>query len=63
MNEGTMQEWPVADGARVKEAQPRYLTGSEKSVREIESPAFATRKLIGGIGEVYPVGAVLAVVS
>jgi len=60
MEEGTLAEWLVADGANVTEGQLLYALESEKSVQEIESPASGTLKIIASTGEVYPVGTVLA---
>jgi pyruvate/2-oxoglutarate dehydrogenase complex dihydrolipoamide acyltransferase (E2) component len=60
MNEATLSEWMVVDGATVAEGQPLYALESEKSVQEIESPARGTLKIIAAIGAVYEVGAVLA---
>jgi pyruvate/2-oxoglutarate dehydrogenase complex dihydrolipoamide acyltransferase (E2) component len=60
MNEATLSEWMVADGADVAEGQPLYALESDKSVQEIESPASGTLKIIATIGTVYEVGAVLA---
>jgi pyruvate/2-oxoglutarate dehydrogenase complex dihydrolipoamide acyltransferase (E2) component len=60
MNEGTLTEWLVADGAAIAEGEPLYALESEKSVQEIPSPATGTVKIIAEVGEVYEVGAVLA---
>lgn len=60
MNEATLSEWMVADGADVAEGQPLYALESDKSVQEIESPASGRLKIIATIGIVYEVGAVLA---
>lgn len=63
MNEGTIAEWLVSDGAVVKEGQPMYVIESDKSTQEIESPASGKVKIIGQVGEVYQVGTVIAEVS
>jgi pyruvate/2-oxoglutarate dehydrogenase complex dihydrolipoamide acyltransferase (E2) component len=34
MNEGTLSQWLIADGAPVKEGEPLYALESEKSVQE-----------------------------
>ena len=60
MNEAILAEWMVADGAAVTEGQALYAIESDKSTQEIESPASGTVKHIALVGEVYPVGAVLA---
>ncbi len=59
MNEGSLSQWLIADGATVKEGEPLYALESEKSVQEIESPASGTLKILVPPGEVYPVGTVL----
>ena len=63
MNEGTLAEWLIADGAEVKEGQPLYSLESEKSVQEIEAPASGTLKIIKAAGEVYTVGTVLGEIA
>lgn len=60
MNEGTLTEWLVADGAEVAEGQPLYALESDKSVQEIEAPASGTLKIVATEGEVYQVGDLLA---
>jgi pyruvate/2-oxoglutarate dehydrogenase complex dihydrolipoamide acyltransferase (E2) component len=60
MNEATLVEWMVLDGAEVQEGQPLYAIESEKSVQEIEAPASGRLKIIAKIGDIYEVGAVLA---
>ena len=63
MNEGSISQWLVADGARVDAGQPMYSLESDKSVVEIESPAAGTLRIIGRVGEVYSVGTVIAEIS
>jgi pyruvate/2-oxoglutarate dehydrogenase complex dihydrolipoamide acyltransferase (E2) component len=60
MNEATLAEWMVADGAAVSEGQALYAIESDKSTQEIESPASGTLRIIAEAGAVYEVGAVLA---
>lgn len=60
MNEGTISEWLVADGASVKEGEALYALESDKSVQEIEAPVSGTLKIVAQSGEVYEVGALLA---
>ncbi|MBK5010931.1 biotin/lipoyl-binding protein [Pseudomonas sp. S60] len=60
MNEGTLAEWLVADGATVKEGEVLYALESDKSVQEIEAPASGTLKIVAPAGETYEVGALLA---
>jgi pyruvate/2-oxoglutarate dehydrogenase complex dihydrolipoamide acyltransferase (E2) component len=59
MEEGTLAEWMVGDGATVVEGQPLYALESDKSVQEVESPASGTLKILAQPGEVYKVGDVL----
>jgi pyruvate/2-oxoglutarate dehydrogenase complex dihydrolipoamide acyltransferase (E2) component len=59
MNEGTLTEWLVADGAEVAQGQVIYALESEKSVNEIEAPASGKLKITAQAGEVYEVGTVL----
>lgn len=59
MEEGTLAEWLVADGAAVTEGQPLYVLESDKSAQEIESPGAGTLKIAATTGEVYKVGDVL----
>ena len=60
MNEATLAEWMAEDGVAVTKGQPLYAIESDKSVQEIEAPASGMLKIIGRVGEVYEVGAVLA---
>jgi pyruvate/2-oxoglutarate dehydrogenase complex dihydrolipoamide acyltransferase (E2) component len=63
MNEATLSQWLIADGALVVAGEPLYSIESEKSVEEIESPASGTLKIMATVGETYPVGTVLAEIS
>ena len=63
MNEATLSQWLIADGAQVAAGEPLYSIESEKSVEEIESPASGTLKIMATVGETYPVGTVLAEIS
>jgi pyruvate/2-oxoglutarate dehydrogenase complex dihydrolipoamide acyltransferase (E2) component len=60
MEEGTLSEWLIADGAAVEQGQPLYTLESEKSAQEIESPASGTLKILAQAGGTYRVGVVLA---
>ena len=59
MDEGTLSEWLIADGAAVTQGQPLYALESEKSVQEIEAPASGLLKILRPKGEVYKVGTVI----
>jgi len=61
MEEGTLAEWLLADGAEVKEGQLLYVLESDKSAQEVESPASGILKIAvaAGTGDVLKVGDVL----
>jgi len=63
MNEGTLAEWLVADGAAVEQGQPLFSLESDKSVEEIQAPASGTLKIVKPAGEVYEVGTVLGEIA
>lgn len=56
MQQGTLVEWLVADGAEVTEGQPIYNLEIEKSVMEVEAPASGILHQTGKAGEEYSVG-------
>jgi pyruvate/2-oxoglutarate dehydrogenase complex dihydrolipoamide acyltransferase (E2) component len=58
--EGTLTEWLVADGGRVEAGKPLYTLELDKSVQEVEAPASGTLKVHAAVGEVYPVGELVA---
>jgi len=59
VNEGTVAEWLIADGAQVRQGQPLFSLESEKSIEEIGAPAAGTLKIIKKAGESYAVGTVI----
>lgn len=59
MSEGTLAEWLAADGEQVTAGNVIYALESEKSVQEIEAPVSGILRIIGIVGEVYPVGEVI----
>ena len=63
MNEATLVEWLVPDGAAVKQGQPLYALESEKAVEEVEAPASGTLKIVAAPGETYEIGTLLAEIS
>ncbi len=63
MEEGTLTEWLVADGATVKAGEPLYSLESDKSVVEIEAPASGRVRIKAKAGETYQVGAVLGEIA
>ena len=60
MEEGTLAEWLLSDGAEVQQGQALYSLESEKSIQEIESPASGRLRIIASPGATYKVGEVLA---
>lgn len=63
MNEGTLAEWSVADGATVTAGEILFLIESDKSTTEIEAPASGTLRIIKPAGEDYEVGTILGVIE
>ncbi|KGE03707.1 dihydrolipoamide acetyltransferase family protein [Pseudohaliea rubra] len=64
MDEGTVQEWLVAEGDTVAAGQAIVLVETDKIVNEVEvDRAGVIRRLVAETGENYPVGALLAVVA
>ncbi len=63
MQNGTLVEWLVPDGAAVKEGQPIYNLEIEKSIMEIEAPASGTLRQSGVAGEEYAVGDAIGVID
>lgn len=59
MQEGTLTEWLVADGAKVTEGQPIYVLELEKSTMDVESPAEGFLRQVGVAGTTYKVGEVI----
>jgi hypothetical protein len=59
MQTGVLQEWLVADGARVEEGQPIYTIEAEKVVQEIEAPASGILRQVAAKGGTYKVGELL----
>lgn len=63
MTEGTLVEWHVDEGATVKAGDLLYTLESEKTAQDVEAPIDGTLQRIGVEGEVYPVGAVVGLIS
>jgi pyruvate/2-oxoglutarate dehydrogenase complex dihydrolipoamide acyltransferase (E2) component len=59
MEEGTLSEWLVADGAFVEAGTPLFSVESDKSTTEVEAPVSGTLEIIGETGSAYPVGTVI----
>lgn len=56
MSEGTLAEWKVEDGATVKEGDVIYVLETDKTARDIESPASGKLIQKAAAGETYDVG-------
>lgn len=56
MQEGTLAEWKVADGATVKEGDVIYVLETDKTARDIEAPTSGTLTHKAEAGETYDVG-------
>ncbi len=63
MEEGTLAEWLVADGAAVEAGAPIYSLESDKSVQEVEAPVTGIIRIIGKVGETYPVGELIGTID
>jgi pyruvate/2-oxoglutarate dehydrogenase complex dihydrolipoamide acyltransferase (E2) component len=59
MQQGTIAEWLVPDGANVTEGQPIYVLEIEKSTMDVESPASGVLRQIASVGTAYKVGEVV----
>jgi pyruvate/2-oxoglutarate dehydrogenase complex dihydrolipoamide acyltransferase (E2) component len=60
MQEGTITEWLVPDGAQVSVGQLIYLIETEKTTTEVESPFAGKISLLVDAGETYSVGTAIA---
>ena len=60
LQEGTLVEWLVPDGGRVEDGAALYTLELDKAVQEIAAPAAGTLKVHAAVGQVYPVGALIA---
>ncbi len=56
MIQGVINEWKVADGAKVEKGQVILEISTEKLLNEIEAPATGTIKIIVPEGEVATCG-------
>jgi pyruvate/2-oxoglutarate dehydrogenase complex dihydrolipoamide acyltransferase (E2) component len=59
MQEGTLVEWLVADGADVSDGAPLYTLELDKAVQEVTAPAAGKLKVHAEVGQVYPVGTLI----
>lgn len=64
MDEGTVTEWLVSEGAQVSKGDPVVAVESSKLSGEIEAPADGVlRRIVAQAGETLPVGASVGVVA
>jgi pyruvate/2-oxoglutarate dehydrogenase complex dihydrolipoamide acyltransferase (E2) component len=56
MQEGTLAEWKVEDGAEVKEGEVIYVLETDKTARDIEAPASGKLVIKAPAGELYDCG-------
>lgn len=56
MQEGTLSEWLVPDGARVTEGQPIYNLEIEKASMEVEAPGSGILRQKEAAGGSFPPG-------
>lgn len=63
VDEGTLAEWFVADGASVTAGQPLYSMESDKSVQEIEAPCSGVLRILEAAGGTFKVGTVIGEIS
>jgi pyruvate/2-oxoglutarate dehydrogenase complex dihydrolipoamide acyltransferase (E2) component len=63
MEEGTIAQWLVADGATVTDGQPLYSLESEKSVQEIEAPCSGKLRILEAAGGTFKVGTVIGEIA
>ncbi len=64
MTQGTLNQWSVAEGARVNKGDPLLEVETDKIVNTVESPVSGLlRRIVAATGETLPVGALLAVLA
>jgi pyruvate/2-oxoglutarate dehydrogenase complex dihydrolipoamide acyltransferase (E2) component len=60
MEEGTIIEWLVADGATVATGQVLYRLDTDKTELDVEAPVGGVLRILAQAGGCYPVGAEVA---
>jgi pyruvate/2-oxoglutarate dehydrogenase complex dihydrolipoamide acyltransferase (E2) component len=60
MQEGTLVEWLVPDGTHVENGAALYTLELDKATQEVTAPAAGTLRVHAAVGQVYPVGALIA---
>ncbi len=59
MEEGTIVEWLVPDGAEITAGSPVLLIETDKTETEVEAAHTGTLRITAEVGETYPCGAVI----
>jgi 2-oxoglutarate dehydrogenase E2 component (dihydrolipoamide succinyltransferase) len=63
VEEGTLVQWLVENGARVERGDPLYLLETDKVEMEIEAPCAGVVSHVGTAGEIYRVGELIATIA
>ena len=63
VDEATLSEWLVTDGARIEAGAPLYVASTDKVDQEVTSPVTGTVRLIGELEQTYPVGTLIAEIT
>jgi pyruvate/2-oxoglutarate dehydrogenase complex dihydrolipoamide acyltransferase (E2) component len=63
MEEGTLTQWLVDDGASVSEGDPLYVLESDKVENEVAAPASCVLRHSATEGESYPVGTEIGIIE
>jgi pyruvate/2-oxoglutarate dehydrogenase complex dihydrolipoamide acyltransferase (E2) component len=60
MEEASIENWLVEDGATVSAGQPIVVVMTDKVELELEAPSAGTVRIVAQTGDTVPVGAVIA---
>ncbi len=63
MNEGTIVEWLVEDGAAIEQGQPLLVVETEKVAYELEAPESGLIRILTAAGDTVPVEERIAVIA
>lgn len=63
MTEATLAGWLAEDGAEVREGDALYLLEMEKATDEVVAPVSGKLRIIGTVGQIYPVGELIATIG
>ena len=63
MNEGTINEWLVADGARVEKGDPLLVVETEKVAYDLEAPESGYVRILVEAGATVPVESRIAIIA